>query len=115
MPLTSKWWLDKKKGKEAFVVPKVMEDSAAPSGRRVAFEIGRDPRLAPQADADGTVGRTGATCVACGTAVELAHIRSEGRAKRLGVLPRHLGRVGVTTRGDAVVDGEDLPAWSGAV
>ena len=33
---------------------------------------------------DGTVGRTGATCLACQSPVKLEHIRSEGRAGRMG-------------------------------
>ena len=84
MPLVRSWWLGKKKGKEAYVVPEVVPDSAAPSGRKVAFTIGHDPKKAPTADGDGTIGRTGATCVACGTAVELKYIRAEGRSKRMG-------------------------------
>ncbi len=84
MPLVRSWWLGKKKGKEAYVVPKVVTDPSHPSGQRVEFEIGHDPALAPVADVDGTVGRTGATCVACGTAVALAHVRLESRSQGLG-------------------------------
>ncbi len=83
MPLVRSWWLGKKKGKEAYVVPKVVRDLSHPSGQRVEFQIGRDPALAPTADKDGTVGRTGGRCVACDTAVPLIHIRSEGRAGRM--------------------------------
>lgn len=84
MPLVRSWWLGKKKGKEAYVVPIVVDDPTAPSGRRVAFEIGHDPTNAPTSDDDGTVGRTGATCVACEAAVDLKYVRAEGRAGRLG-------------------------------
>jgi putative DNA methylase len=84
MPLTSKWSLGKKKGKEAYVVPEVVPDADAASGRRVAFTIGHGAAGAPTKDEDGTVGRTGATCVACGTAVELKYIRAEGKAGRMG-------------------------------
>lgn len=77
MPLVRSWWLGKKKGKEAYVVPSV-------SGRDVSFSIGHDPKTAPTTDSDGTVGRTGAKCIGCGTAVELKYIRDEGRAKRIG-------------------------------
>ena len=42
-----------------------------PSGKRVEFEIGHGAGGAPSADEDGTVGRNGATCVACGSAVAL--------------------------------------------
>ncbi len=76
MPLVRSWWLGKKKGKEAYVVPVV-------EGRRVRFTIGHDPLQAPTADTDGTVARTGAFCVRCDTAVPFALIRAEGQAGRL--------------------------------
>lgn len=77
MPLVRSWWLGKKKGKEAYVVP-VIED------KTVRFTIGHDPKQAPDTETDGTVGRTGASCIRCGTSVELEYIRAEGRADRLG-------------------------------
>ncbi len=77
MPLVRSWWLGKKKGKEAFIVPTVV-------GGRVAYGIGHDPRLAPSAAEDGTVGRTGATCISCGTAVALTYIRNQGKVGGLG-------------------------------
>jgi len=84
MPLVRSWWLGKKKGKEAYVVPEVVADDAAPSGRRVAFSIGHDKASAPTPSEDGTIvkGR-GAHCVACGTFADLSYIRSEGIAKRV--------------------------------
>src|SRR5450755_2223557 len=39
---------------------------------------------APRGDEDGTVGRSGATCVACGSAVAFEYVRAEGRARRIG-------------------------------
>lgn len=84
MPLVRSWWLGKKKGKEAYVVPRVVDDEAAPSGRRVEFSIGHGVAGAPQGDDDGTVNRTGATCIACGSAVDLEYERSEGRAGHMG-------------------------------
>ena len=77
MPLVRSWWLGKKKGKEAYVVPRVV-------GRRVEFEIGHSLAQAPTKADDGTVSRTGAVCVACHTAVPLTYIRAEGKAKRMG-------------------------------
>ena len=56
----------------------------AVDGHRVEYEIGHDPKLAPTTAEDGTVGRTGATCVACGTAVALAYIRDQGKTFGLG-------------------------------
>ncbi|MFT4124877.1 MAG: DUF1156 domain-containing protein [Gordonia sp. (in: high G+C Gram-positive bacteria)] len=76
MPLVRSWWLGKKKGKEAYVVPVV-------EGKSVRFTIGHDPEGAPTTENDGTVGRTGATCVRCGASVELKYIRSEGQAGRM--------------------------------
>ncbi|SNT38559.1 DUF1156 domain-containing protein [Rhodococcoides kyotonense] len=77
MPLSSKWWLGKKKGKEAYLVPVV-------EGKSVRFLIGSDPRTAPSAQNDGTVGRTGAICVRCATSVGFDYIREESRAGRMG-------------------------------
>jgi len=84
MPLVRSWWLGKKKGKEAYVVPTVVDDVSAPSGRKVAFTIGHQPRDAPTKETDGTVGRTGAVCVACGSAADLKYVRAEGRVGRMG-------------------------------
>ena len=82
MPLVRSWWLGKKKGKEAYIVPTVVPDATHPSGRRVAFSIGHDPH---GPDDEGTMsGRTGALCVACQTGVPVAHIRSEWMAGRGG-------------------------------
>lgn len=77
MPLTSKWWLGKKKGKEAYVVPVV-------EGRTVRYEIGHDLASAPTKESDGTVDRNGATCIRCGTAVDLKYVRAEAKAARMG-------------------------------
>jgi putative DNA methylase len=74
MPLVRSFWLGKKKGKEAWVRP-VVEGSA------VRFEIGHGPSGPP---IEGTVSRTGATCLVCTTPVPLAHIRAEGKAGRMG-------------------------------
>ena len=74
MPLTRSFWLGKKKGKEAWVRPVV-------EGSRVRFEIGHGSSGPP---IEGTVGRTGATCIVCNTPVPLAHVRSEGKSGRMG-------------------------------
>jgi putative DNA methylase len=76
MPLVRSFWLGKKKGKEAYVIPRV-------GTGRVEFTIGHDPALAPRKDYDGTVRRTGAVCLACGSAVPLSYIRAEGKAGRI--------------------------------
>ena len=85
MPLANKWWLGKKKGKEAWVRPVIVTDRGHPSGKRVDFEIGHGLVGAPTAREDGTVGRNGATCVACGSAVALEHVRAASRGPGLGV------------------------------
>jgi putative DNA methylase len=85
MPLVRSWWLGKKKGKEAYVVPSVVDDPTHPSGLRVNFKIGHDKALAPTGENDGTVsGRTGAVCVACDALVPVSHIRDEFKAGRGG-------------------------------
>jgi putative DNA methylase len=83
MPLVRSWWLRKKKDRDAWVRPLIVADSGHTSGKRVEFDIGHGPAGAPSADDDGTVGRNGATCIACGSAVALEYVRVEGRAGRL--------------------------------
>lgn len=75
MPLTSKWWLSNKKGKEAWIVPTV-------TGHTVSYSIGRPPMLPPQDG--GTVGRSGARCIGCDTPVDFKYIRGEGKNGRIG-------------------------------
>jgi putative DNA methylase len=77
MPLARSWWLGKKKSKECYIVPRMADGE-------VTFSIGHDIKHAPTKDNDGTVKRTGAVCVGCGSAVPLAYIRAEGKAKRIG-------------------------------
>src|SRR5699024_10961923 len=84
MPLERSWWLGKKQGKEAYGVPEVVAAADHPSGRRVEYRIGPDLGRAPTAETDGTVGRQGAVCIACGTGVPLKYVRSEGKADRIG-------------------------------
>ena len=85
MPLVRSWWLGKKKGKEAYIVPTVVPDQAHPSGQRVHFEIAHAPSGFATTSKDGTMsGRTGATCLACNATVPVEYIRSEGRSGRGG-------------------------------
>lgn len=39
LPLIKSWWLGKKKGRESFVVPRIVDDSSHPSGSRVEFLV----------------------------------------------------------------------------
>ena len=64
--------LSKKKGKEWHVEP-VCE------GGEVRFEVA--PGKATQ---DGTVNRRGATCVHCGTPIDLKYVKEESKAGRMG-------------------------------
>lgn len=77
MPLVRSWWLGRKKGKEAYVVPSVVDG-------KVRFSIGHNPARTPAMDADGTMSRAGATCIGCGTTADLKYIRSEGQGRRIG-------------------------------
>jgi putative DNA methylase len=77
MPLVRSWWLGKKKGKEAYVVPSVVNGE-------VQFAINHDPRRGPTSESDGTVGRRGAVCIGCAANVGLDYIRSESRSDRMG-------------------------------
>ncbi len=77
MPLVRSWWLGKKKGKEAYVFPSVVDG-------RVHFSVGHDAKAVPTTETDGTVNRGGATCIGCGAAVSRDHIKAEGKAGRIG-------------------------------
>ena len=71
-PLVSKWWLGKKKGKEAYIVPTVVGD-------HVEYSIGHDPKRAPTKQNDGTIsGHRGAICLACESAISMSFIRERG-------------------------------------
>jgi len=76
-PLVSKWWLGKKKGKEAYIVPTVVGD-------HVEYSIGHDPKRAPTKQNDGTIDRNGARCLACEAHIGFDYLRSEGRNGRMG-------------------------------
>lgn len=81
MPLVRSFQLSTKKGKEAWVEPVVVvnggESASAPS---IRFVVKSGKGQAPE----GTVGRKGARCIACGTPVPLKYIRKEGQAGRMG-------------------------------
>lgn len=76
-PLVRSWWLAKKKGKEAYVVPTIVDG-------RVTYSVSSDPMNAPAPRADGTMsGRNGAICIACATAVPTSYIKKQGLAGAL--------------------------------
>ncbi|GER84392.1 hypothetical protein KTAU_30280 [Thermogemmatispora aurantia] len=80
MPLVRTFWLSKKRGHEAWVEPLVERESRPP---RVRFVVhtGDTGQGEPPA---GTVNLRGARCVVCDTPVGFSHIRTEGRAGRMG-------------------------------
>ncbi|MCT7372282.1 DUF1156 domain-containing protein [Mycolicibacterium llatzerense] len=84
MPLTTKWWLSRRKGRQTFVTPRIVSDPSHPSGRRVDYEIhNANEAAAPTKGDQGTVGRTGARCVACQAVVDLNYVRGEGTQGRM--------------------------------
>ncbi|MDK8178781.1 DUF1156 domain-containing protein [Micrococcus luteus] len=75
-PLVSTWWLSSKKGKEAYIVPRV-------TGASVTYEVVHGPG-GPDKGSDGTrVGR-GAVSIADGTPISSDYIKAEGVAGRMG-------------------------------
>ena len=84
MPLVRSWWLGKKRGKEAYVVPVVVDDRSHPSGRRVDFRIGHDRTTLPAANADGTMSRGKAMCVACNSLASSEYIKGQAVGVGLG-------------------------------
>jgi putative DNA methylase len=76
MPLLNSLSLSTRQGHEAWLRPQ--PDVAA---RRVRFEIG----LGPGRPSGGSVARSGATCLVCGSPVPLSYVRAEGKADRMGV------------------------------
>ncbi|MCI0143181.1 DUF1156 domain-containing protein [Arthrobacter bambusae] len=69
MPLVSSWWLSKRPGRQTGIVPTV-------SNNKVSYAVSTDPAMVPST---GTVGRSGAICVGCNSAVSLADIRQASR------------------------------------
>lgn len=76
MPLLNAYAVSRKRGREAWLEP-VLE----PATRTIRFNI----RHGLGCPSGSTVSRTGATCLACGSAVALAYVRAEGKAGRMGV------------------------------
>lgn len=93
MPLASKFWLSKKKGKESWAEPIVDKEK-----KTVRFEVRTGKGKPPE----GTVNRRGAKCVCCGTAVPFDHVRNEGKSERMG--SRLIAIVAEGTRGRVYLD-----------
>lgn len=75
IPLVRSFTLSKKKGHEAYVEPQFFDSKCS-----YTVKLGEHKEK-------GTVNRTAASCVACGTSVPLDYVRSEGSNHRMG---RHL-------------------------
>lgn len=74
-PLVNSFTVCTRKGKEAHVVPSVINGSVRYSVTRQGIPV------------SCTVSRVGARCIACDSVISLDYVRAEGKAKRLG---RHL-------------------------
>ena len=74
MPLVRSWWLGRKKGKEAYIVPTVVGD-------HIEYSIGHDPKKAPTT---GTISGGKGRCLTCDALVENAYIRRQATSKGLG-------------------------------
>ena len=72
MPLVRSFVLSKKKGKEAFIKPTFVDG-------KFEYQV-KNGKIKEE----GTVVRTGAHCLACGTSVPLEYVREEGQAQRIG-------------------------------
>ena len=73
MPLVKSFTLSKKKGKEAYIRSKL-------DGSRFSYSVVYGKPTAEE----GTVIRSGAHCLACGSSVPFDYIRKEGQEHRLG-------------------------------
>jgi len=77
MPLVRSFWLSSKKSKEAWIEPEINHSTTPPT---IGFAV-KTGKGQPQV---GTVSRQGAICIACKIPVSLDHIRTEGKAGRMG-------------------------------
>ncbi len=75
MPLARSFWLSKKKDRPTWLRPVV-------EGKRVRFEVVTSRVGGP--DPDGTMERTHAVCLVCGSPAPIVHVRSEAKAGRMG-------------------------------
>ncbi len=76
VPLARSFILSKKNGKETWAKPII-------EGNTVRFEVTQG---APPKGKDGTVMRTGATCIISGEPMPFEYVRAEGKAGRMGAM-----------------------------
>ena len=72
MPLVNSFVLSKKKGHEAYIEP-IIKDG------KICYEV-----KIGKTSQEGTVTRTGAKCICCGTPVDFDYIRKEAQEQRMG-------------------------------
>jgi putative DNA methylase len=77
MPLVRSFWLSTKSDKQAWVEPMVDRGVTPPTVHFATRSGAGKPR-------EGTVNRRGVTCLHCNTPVPFDHVRSEGKAGRMG-------------------------------
>src|SRR5258708_15363291 len=84
MPLTSKWWLSKKKGKEAWVEPIVDHQH---NSYELTVRTGTPTTKEAKTISAGTKTGRGANflCLLCGQAANEQHIKSEAKKGQMGV------------------------------
>ena len=75
VPLVGSWKISDRKGTEAFLSPSY---NAEDRSFDVELRKGKPPK------SEGTMARSGATCLACDSAIPLDYIKSEGVAGRMG-------------------------------
>lgn len=97
MPLVRSWWLRKKKGRDAYVIPRVVDDSTHPSGKSTQYSIGTG-RPGEPSISEGTISRGAATCVNCRTTATNDYIRSVATTRGLGSVMIAVVAAGVRTR-----------------
>ena len=76
MPLMKTFRASRKRGNEHWAKPVVHHDTGS-----ISFDVQNHNRGMP--DTDGSVGRQGATCIACGTIAHLAYVREQAQAGQL--------------------------------
>jgi putative DNA methylase len=84
-PLVRNFALSKKKGKEAYIEPIV-------EGKEIHYTVKLGKKFP-----DGTVKRTGATCIFCGQPIDFDYIRKEAKAGRMDV--ELIGMIGEGAKG----------------
>lgn len=103
LPLVKSFIISKKKGQEAYIEPIV-------NNREVAYCVKQG-----KTRDFGTVGRTGAKCICCGTSVPLSYIRDQGKQHKLSaqmmavVVEGVNGRVYMTADADQLRYGQMRP------